>query len=142
MEKVQDKAKKNKLEFVSFRASTNKQEGDIAGSKLLKFYNHLGFEISRYFEIKDKGFEYDKKRSSEFFFVVKPLREVLVNGPFIDDKKNVKKFKKEHKKTFRKGKKIYAKKKVDFSLEEFVKKWKVKNKKRISEMYVKGFRFG
>jgi tRNA nucleotidyltransferase (CCA-adding enzyme) len=139
LKKVKIKAKKDKLEFVSFSASTNKQEGDIAGSKLLKFYNHLGFEISKYFEIKNRGFDYGKKQSAEFFFVVKPLKEVLVNGPFIEDKVNVKKFKKEHTKTFIKSKKVYAKAKVDFSLEQFVKKWKVKNKKKISEMYVQGF---
>lgn len=138
-DKAQTDAKKKKLDFILLKANTSKQEGDIAGSKLLKFYNHLGFEISKYFDIKDKGFEYDKQKSSKFFFVVKAKKEVIINGPFVKDKENVKSFKKEHKKTFVKSKKIYSKKKVDFSLEQFVKSWKVKNKKKISEMYVEGF---
>ena len=58
-------------------ATTNKQEGDVAGSKLLKFYNHLTTQIERYFEIKNKGFEYNQGKTAKYFFVVKSKKEII-----------------------------------------------------------------
>jgi tRNA nucleotidyltransferase (CCA-adding enzyme) len=58
LEKIKRHAKKKKYEFLLLEIGTRKQEGDIAGSKLLKFYRHLDREISQFFEIKAKGFEY------------------------------------------------------------------------------------
>ena len=45
IEKVKEKAKRAKREFILLKVKTNRQEGDIGGSKLLKFYNFLGKEI-------------------------------------------------------------------------------------------------
>lgn len=137
LEKIKNSALKNKNKFILIEAYTNKQEGDVAGSKLLKFYRHLNLEMEKYFEIKNSGFNYNHKHSARYFFVVKNKKEILHNGPNIKDKLNVKKFKKEHKKTFTKLKKLYAKEKIDFTVIEFIKKFKVKNKKRIKEMYIK-----
>lgn len=134
--KIKEKAKKEKNDFTLIQASTKKQEGDIAGSKLFKFYRHLENELKKFFEIKEKGFNYNLKQAARFYFVAKPKKEIVLEGPFIEDKKNIKKFKAEHKKTFTKGKKIYSKIKVNFNLNEFLDKWKNKNKKRINEMYI------
>ena len=62
LEKIKKDARKNKFEFILLKATTNRQEGDIAGGKLLKFYNHLESEITRVFEIKKKGFNYNGKK--------------------------------------------------------------------------------
>jgi tRNA CCA-adding enzyme len=134
--KIKEIAKKEKQDFILIQAYTKKQEGDIAGSKLFKFYRHMEDEIKRYFEIKEKGFNYNQKQVASFYFVAKAKKEVILEGPFTDDKNNVKNFKSEHKNTFVKKKKIYAKMKVDFDLKKFLEKWKIKNKKRISEMYI------
>jgi len=139
LKKIKAEAKKNRKEFFSLTVSTSKQEGDIAGSKLLKFYNHVGYEISKYFDIKDRGFKYDKKKSSKFFFVVSARKEIMKEGPFVKDKENLLKFKKENKNTFVKRDRIYSKIKIDFSLGEFLKKWKRKNSKKIKEMYITKF---
>jgi tRNA CCA-adding enzyme len=40
LEKIEKEAKENNFEFILLQAITGKQEGDIAGSKLLKFYKH------------------------------------------------------------------------------------------------------
>jgi len=40
LEEVEKKSKKMGFEFILLEAKTNKQEGDVAGSKLLKFYRH------------------------------------------------------------------------------------------------------
>lgn len=136
LEKVKQNAKKNKFEFILLEAKTEKQGGDVAGSKLLKFYRHLESEISRFFEIKNKGFDYNKEKSARFFFVVKNRKETLCYGPNTNDKKNIVAFKKRHKHTFIKGKKIFAKEKISFNLKEFIKKWKVKNEGKMRDMSV------
>jgi hypothetical protein len=102
----------------------------------LKFYNHLEKEIKKYFKIKKKGFNYNKKNSARYYFVCLGKKEILVKGPTIKDENNVIAFKKKHKDYFTRKGKIYSKEIVDFSLKEFVLKWAVKNKVKIKEMYV------
>mgnify|MGYP001586999742 CR=1 FL=1 len=135
-EKIEDDAKKKNLDFILLEARTNKQEGDIAGSKLLKFYNHLGNEIKRYFEIKDRGFEYNGKKTARFAFAVKEKGEIIINGPSIDQEKHMKRFKSGHKKTFVKNKRIYAREKTDFTIKEFLNNWKKKNVKVMGDMSI------
>jgi tRNA nucleotidyltransferase (CCA-adding enzyme) len=126
--KLRENALKNKNEFLFLEINTGKQEGDVAGSKLYKFYNHISTELNKYFLIKNKGFNYNGKKSARVFFVLKKRDFVLYGGPNTKDKKNVVKFKKEHKKTYTKGKRLFG--------EDFVKKWKVKNKKKVGEMSI------
>lgn len=137
LEKIKLNAKKKKFDFILIETKTGKQEGDIAGSKLLKFYNHLTNEISRYFEIKEKGFNYNGKKSARYFFVCKSKKTLILGGPFADDKKNIIQFIKEHKNIFEKNKRIYAREQINFGLKEFIEKWKIKNVKRMKEMAVK-----
>jgi tRNA nucleotidyltransferase (CCA-adding enzyme) len=137
LKKIKEDALKNKYQFVLLKTLTNKQEGDVAGTKLFKFYRHLNYEISKYFDIKKKGFNYNKDKSAKYFFVAKNKKEILHKGPNIKDVKNCKKFKKEHKKCFIKNKKLYSLEKINFSLNNFISKWKIKNKKKIKEMYIK-----
>lgn len=136
LERIKIDAKKNKHEFILLEAKTNKQEGDIAGSKLLKFYKHLGKEIGKYFEVKNKGFNYNQNQSARYFFVVKSKGKILHEGPFAKDKKNVKRFKKEHKNTFIKKGKVYAMQKIDFTLDKFMNDWKKKTKRKMKEMSI------
>ncbi|MCK5043806.1 nucleotidyltransferase domain-containing protein [Candidatus Pacearchaeota archaeon] len=137
LEKIKNNAKKKKHEFILIMAETNKQTGAVAGSKLLKFHKHLNQEISNFFEVQNKGFDYTGKKSAKYFFVVKNKKEILVEGPNFKDKKNVEKFKKKHKHTYIKSKKICAKEKIKFNITEFIKSWEKKNKQRIKEMYIK-----
>lgn len=136
IEKIKNNSKKNRFEFILLEIKTSKQEGDVAGSKLLKFYRHLGSEISGFFEIKNKGFNYNGKKSARFFFVVKSKGEMLIQGPEIKDRGNVVAFEKVHKNCFTKKGRIYSKEKVDFNLKKFVNSWKLKNKKRMTEMNI------
>ncbi len=136
LEKIKKDSSDKKYEFVLLESITNKQEGDIAGSKLLKFYDHLTKEIEKFFDIKNKGFNYNGKVSARYFFVGKSKEEIVVGGPEIKDKKNVEAFKKEHKDYFTKKGRIYSKKIINFSLKNFVEKWVEKNAKKIKEMSV------
>ena len=120
LDKIKKEALKRKYEFVLLEVKTSKQEGDVDGSKLLKFNKHLEKEIRKFFDIKKKGFSYNKKQSARYFFVVKKKPEIIIGGPFMKDEKNIKIFKKKHKRTFYKANKIYAREKVKFHLENFI----------------------
>jgi tRNA CCA-adding enzyme len=137
LEKIKNKAQKNKYEFILLGAETDKQEGDIAGSKLVKFFKHLSDEIEKFYEIKEKGFEYNGGKTAEFFFVVKKKNEIILSGPEIKDKKeNIKKFRQRHKNIFEKKGRLFAREKVDKKINEFIKDWMNKNSQKILEMYI------
>ena len=139
LERIKKLAKKNKNEFILIELKTKKQEGDIAGSKLLKFYNYLSREIEKYFVIKNKGFNYSGGKEAKCFFVVKTHKEILFSGPNLKDEVNVKRFRKKHgKNIFVKKGKVYFRKKVSFGIREFVNSLVKKNKKQIREMYLSG----
>lgn len=140
LEKIKANAKKKKYEFILLEAKTNKQAGDIAGSKLLKFYRHLSSEIGNFFYIKKKGFNYNGKKAARYFFVVKDKGEIIRAGPYLKDKKHVAKFKKKHKKTFQDKGRIHVKKRINFTLRDFIGTWKTKNRKKIREMSIGGLR--
>jgi len=135
-EKTRKNAIKKKMDYLRIIAKTDRQEGDIAGSKLLKFYRHLCEEIEKYFTIKDKMFSYDNEKSAEYNFVAMSKKELLIEGPPLIKQENVKEFKKNHKNTFIKNKKIFAKEKIKFNLKEFIENWKKKNSEKIQEMSI------
>jgi len=140
LNKVKDIAKQNHQEFLLIEISTTKQEGDIAGSKLLKFYNHLTSEFERFFDVKKKGFNYSGKKTAKGFFVLSKKKEIIFEGPFKEDVKNSKKFKKEHKKVLTQNGRLFAREKISFSGKDFLKKWKLKNKRKIKEMSINGLK--
>ena len=136
LREISEKEKKKGVDSTVIRARTEKQSGDIAGSKLLKFYRHLSNEISEYFKIKKSDFDYDGKNTGTLLFAVESKKEILIEGPKASDKKNVSRFKKRHKKTLVKKGRICSKEKIDFRLNEFLKSWKNKNKKKMKEMSI------
>ena len=136
IEKIKNNAKKNKLEFILIKAKTNKQEGDIAGSKLMKFYRHLAEEISKFYDIKSKDFEYHDKKEAGYIFVVKSKKEIILSGPNTNDEENVRLFSNRHGDTFVKKGKVYAREKIKDTVNDFVYSWKFKNQEKIREMSI------
>ncbi len=123
-------------EFLLLKTKTKKQEGDVAGTKLLKFSKHLKNEFEKFFKIIDFGFEYLGGKEGISYFILDRKKEIIDSGPLIEDEKNVEKFKEEHPKTFVKEGKIYSKRKINFSSKEFLPVWAKKNKRKIKEMYI------
>ncbi len=136
LKKIKNDAEKRGCEFVLIEAKTDKESGDVAGSKLLKFYQHLNYEIEKFFQVKNKGFNYNGEKSARYFFAVKNKGEIAFRGPSIKDIKNVKEFEKKHKDYFIKKERIYAKKDFKENIKNFLESWKKKNKNKIKEMYV------
>jgi tRNA nucleotidyltransferase (CCA-adding enzyme) len=133
-EKIQNKRLNeiNRKKPLKIILTTDKQEGAIAGSKLLKFYNFLDGKISKYYKILDKEFVYYDKNSAECYFVLKKKEKILIKGPPTDKTINVIAFKEEHKKTYVKKKIIYAEEKNNKNIKNIIDD----NKKIMKEMSI------
>jgi tRNA nucleotidyltransferase (CCA-adding enzyme) len=136
IELIKKNADKNNFGFALVRIQTNKQAGDIAGSKLIKFYNHLSEEIKKFYRVSNQGFEYNGKKEAQFFFVGKNKGEYIVDGPNKKDQANVDAFELKHENTFVKGNKVYARETNEDSISEFIAEWKIKNIEKVQEMSI------
>jgi tRNA nucleotidyltransferase (CCA-adding enzyme) len=114
-EKIFESGHRSNLTRLSF--STDRQSGDIAGTKLKKFSNFLLGELARYFNIKDSEFVYDEKLNmGRFLLALENKKEIVFNGPPVAMKEALVKFKKEHKNIkVIKGKAYAYEKSVDFN---------------------------
>ncbi len=106
---VSSLAKKLSGEFLNITIYTDKQKGDIAGTKLRKFSKFLASEISKRFTILKEYFIYNEEQKADVYFIIKPKKEIIRQGPKVSMKKHVSAFKKKNKKTFIKNNIIYAK---------------------------------
>jgi tRNA CCA-adding enzyme len=136
LDKIKKNAERKGIGFALIRIETDKQEGDIAGSKLAKFYNHLSKELNKYYKISSEGFEYNGKREAELFFAGKTKGEYVIAGPDAKDQKNRDAFELKHQSVFVKGNKIYARENCDDKIGEFIAEWKIKNSEKIKEMNI------
>jgi len=136
LEKIKKSAEKRGTGFCVVEIKTDKQEGDIAGSKLVKFYNHLAEELEKYYRISSKGFEYNGKQEAEIFFAGKTKGEYIITGPNAKDQKNRDAFESRHESVFVKGNRIYAREICDDKIGEFIAEWKIKNAEKIEEMSI------
>ena len=141
------KKKFNALEIIKgsknslvFETKTKKQKGDIAGTKLLKFFRHFSYELKKYFEIKDSGFEYVEDKKGINVFVLIPKKKIICSGPLKRDLKNSEKFKKKHNKVFLKKGIYYYEKNLKISPKEFLVNWKKKNKRKLRDMNISGLK--
>lgn len=122
--------------FIVLESKTDKQSGDIAGSKLYKFYEFLSNEIKKYFEIKNRGFNYNNKKSARYYFVLEKKEDILRKGPPLQKRLHSERFIKKHKNHYSSKGNLFAKEKINFSIEEFIVKWKRKNKTFMNEMSI------
>lgn len=138
IEKLKVEAKNKGYEFLLLKLMTNKQEGDIAGSKLLKFYRYLNQEMQKFYEIRAEGFEYQGKKAGRAFFVIRKKENVMAIGPKINDEDNVRKFRLKHKIISIKNGHLYSKIKINHSAKEFIRKFSSENKRKIKDMSITG----
>jgi len=129
-----DKKKYNLI----LKARTNRQEGDIAGSKLWKFFKFLERELKKYFTIVREDFDYEGGKTGKLYFKIKKKNQIIIEGPPITSVENVVKFKKKHKNCFVKKGKVYAKEK-SISIGKFLSNLKEINKKRMKDMGIVNF---
>ena len=106
------KEKASNAELIIIKAGPLSGKTDVVGSKLLKIHEFLNGKLRKHgFKIKKTDWEWDKKHDAVFYFLSgrKPLpKTVEIEGPPLNIKHHVDNFKKTHKKTFVRNKKIYA----------------------------------
>jgi tRNA CCA-adding enzyme len=134
-----DKLKKKNGEFVHIVLKTDRQEGDIAGTKMRKFARFLVGEVGRYFDVFGEEFSYAGGKSADFYLVGNSKKEVVRAGPPLDRKKDVRAFRKKNKITFEKNGILHSRMKVDFSLGEFLERFKREYNGKVREMGIVGF---
>ncbi len=120
--------------FAVFEIKTNKQPGDIAGTKLLKFSKLLSNEIEKVYEIIKHEFEYDNHKRAKIYYILKRKKERIRVGPSIHMPKAVHNFKQKHPIWYIEDGKIKSAKPTDIKIKDFLKNFKKTNRKTIKEM--------
>lgn len=134
IEQIKRYARENNAEFIEIIIETDKQEGDIAGTKLKKFSLFIEKNIDKYFNILRTEFIYNEEKKARFYIVGKSKREIIEKGPPINMIEHVKVFRKKHKNVFEKDGNLYTKIKVDFSIKEYIEDFAIKKDKTLREM--------
>jgi len=135
-----DMMKKRKGEFVHVVLGCDRQEGDIAGTKMKKFARFLERESRVYFEVLDCEFVYGLGQKADLYLVLKPRKEVVRQGPILDMGKQVKAFRAANRgKVFELKGRLWARETVDFSGKEFLERFAKKEKQRVEEMGIVSF---
>lgn len=134
-EKILDKRYGKNL--IKLELATFKQPGDIAGTKLKKFYKYFITEVQRYFDIKDSEFDYNEdKNKGKVFLAASPKKEIIFPGPPIKMRKPLAAFRKQHVRVIIKKRKAYAYEKNNPDFSSFLKKFINDKRKIIEEMDV------
>lgn len=133
-EELESLAKKSKAELLEIVLNTDRQEGDIAGTKLKKFSNFVERELSEYFKVLGKHFEYDLKNKANLYLILQTKKDIVRIGPPLKMKEAVKAFRKNNRECFEKNGFVHSRIKINFSGKEFLERFKQKYKDKIKEM--------
>lgn len=131
------KHKSNITEVVKLEVSTKRQPGDIAGTKMKKFYDFLLNQMKRYFDLKDSAFIYNEEANKSRILIHSiPKKEIIFPGPPIAMKEQFQKFKKMHKKLIIKNNISSALEPGYKSFKEYLQVFQAKNEKILDSMDV------
>ncbi len=133
------KINENKFNLI-LEVQTSKQEGDIAGSKLKKFYEFFSRELGKYFDIKSREFKYSGGKTARYYFNLKKKKQIIIQGPPVTKIHNLTQFKKKHKNAKIKSGRAYAVEKVKTTEKTFIEDFNRKNKKIMKEMGITGLK--
>lgn len=107
-------------DFAEITLKTDRQEGDIAGTKMKKASRFIVASLEKYFKLTREEFKYDLGQSAQLYLVAKPMKEILLAGPPVKMKKHADAFRKEHDKIIEKKGRLYAVRKNESSLKEYL----------------------
>jgi tRNA nucleotidyltransferase (CCA-adding enzyme) len=129
--------RKKYSDVTEIKITTDRQSGDIAGTKLKKFSEFFLNETRRFFDVKESLFKYDDKSSGKIILILKEKKERIFTGPPISMEEPLRKFKLEHKKIVVKNGQAFAYGKSP-SFEEFFKDFLNEKAKVIEPMSIVG----
>ena len=116
---------------------TNKQAGDIAGTKSKKFFDFFLSRLKKEFEIRKSGFEYSEEANNATFYIVhSKKKDEIIKGPPITAVNNLSRFKKVHPKAFIKKGFAHVKLKHELKFNEWFKGFLKTEKKFIKDMSI------
>lgn len=117
--------------------TTNKQKGDISGTKSKKFMDFFISQVSREFVVKKSGFDYDEDRNIAYYYLILDKKpKETIKGPPVQRPEHLTAFKKVHANAFIKNDSAWAEISHDISFESWLKYFLEKYKKIINEMSV------
>ncbi len=131
-----DKSKKYKAEMIKIYLETNKQQGDIAGTKLKKFSRFIRDELEKYFKIIYMEFEYYEEKDATIYLIVKSKGDIEKKGPPVKMKENAENFRNENKNVYERNGILYSKVKIGSSAKKFLESFKEKHEKQIEDMAI------
>jgi tRNA nucleotidyltransferase (CCA-adding enzyme) len=109
----EDFAKENGAKYLELMFETDRQEGDIAGTKMKKFYRFVLKHLEkRQQKVLKSEFVYSSGQTAKGYFVILENNELVFSGPNKSLKKAFSEFKKQHKKIYEKKGKIFAVEKI------------------------------
>jgi tRNA CCA-adding enzyme len=101
LEDFKQKAQNEKLTIYKLDIKTDRQEGDIAGTKMKKFFKFIIKELKRKKqEVIYSHFKYRDGQESQAFLAITEKPEIEIIGPKTDMEKAIKEFKKVRKQTY------------------------------------------
>lgn len=106
---------------------TDRQAGDIAGTKLKKFHYALEEAIAKEFDLVEHHFVYSGAQHADVYIIAKSKKEKIIQGPPAHMEEHVRAFKKLHKDTFVKKDTLYARVKPMHSCSSFCKEFAKKD---------------
>ena len=95
-------------------------------------------KLEKYFKIKKKDFEYDKKGT--MYFKIEKMNEIVYPGPPINKPERLVAFKQAHKNVTIKNNQSFAKEKNTFNGKSFLEKFLKDNKKVMKDMGITGLK--
>jgi len=114
---IMEKFRKNKL--VILKSNPLRKKEDVAGAKMLKAFHFIEKELIFHgFKILESDMLWHGKSHSLFYYSLKNdklSKTIELQGPPLKTFKHVSLFKKKHKKTFIKGKRLFALEKRKFN---------------------------
>lgn len=120
IEEIKKFAKSRKAKFIEIDLKTDRQDGDIAGTKMKKFLDFFAKELVRKQQkVLRKEFDYLGGKKAKGYLVVEEKMEIELRGPSVGLEEAVKNFKKA------KGRKIFERKNY----------WWCKEKSGVAEVF-------
>ncbi len=116
-------AKNKKAEFVHLLLATERQAGDIAGTKLRKFFEFINAAVQKKFFIVQKEFAYNGWHEADAYYIIIQKKPKLLRGPLSSMGDHARAFKKAHNKVIMKKGRLYAIPKEENSASAFLKRF-------------------
>lgn len=112
IESLKKKAMKAKAELLILNIETQRQKGDIAGTKMKKFSRFVERHLEKQYALLDKEFDYSGSDKARAYFILKAKKEVILRGPPSFMVEYVESFRKKHRNAILKKGRWYASSKV------------------------------